>query len=453
MLDTQLDSGLDPELSLCKLFDPAVLANPYPLYRRIREQDPVHWDAFLHSWVVTRYPDVLTVLHRFSADRIRTPEQLSKMGCEGLNPIARMMMNQLLFMDAPSHTRLRGLAAVAFSPRRVEELRAHVQQIASDLLDGILEKAAVQEGEGKLDVIAGFAEPFPAIVTAGMLGVPIADHMQLKDWSADFAEMLGNLQQNTERAPYLLRSLEEMTLYFRAAVREKKKHPTAGLISSLITAELEGGRLTEEEVVANSILTMIGGQETTTNLIGNGLLLLLHRPSEMARLLGDFSLIPSAVEEFLRYDAPVQHTARIAPEDVVMGGKQIRKGQSVIPVLAAANRDPERFPDPDRMDVGRTDNRHLAFGWASHFCFGAPLARMEGQIAFEGLLRRLPGLRLQEGVDLEWRENLGLRGLKALPVRFAHPLARGRGSVTEPRASASGLTQTATTLCLEMAKA
>jgi len=411
----------DADLSLCQLFDPAVLANPYPLYRRLREQDPVHWDPFLHAWVVTRYSDVVTVLHGFSADRIRTPEQLSAMGCDGLNPMARVMMKQLLFMDAPSHTRLRGLAATAFSPRRIELLRVHIHEIARQLIDSILKAE-----RGRLDVIADFAEPFPAIVTAEMLGVPVADHMQLKDWSADFAEMLGNLQQNSDQGPRLLRSLEEMLLYFRSAVRDKQKRPSEGLIYSLMTAEVEGGRLTEEEVVANSILTMIGGQETTTNLIGNGLRQLLLHPREMARLTGDPALIPSAVEELLRYDSPVQHTARIAPDDVKLGGKQIRKGQSMIPVLAAANRDPERFPDPDRLDVGRTDNRHLAFGWAAHFCFGAPLARMEGQIALDALLRRLPELALEDGVELQWRENLGLRGLKALPVRFGVPAALER---------------------------
>jgi len=408
----------DSDLSLCQMFDPAVLANPYPLYRRMREHDPVHWDPYLHAWVVTRYPEVVTVLHRFSADRIRTTEQLNKMGCEGLNPIALVMAKQLLFMDAPSHTRLRGLAATAFSPRRVELLRVHIHEIAESLIDQILKK-----DRGQLDVIADFAEPFPAIVTAEMLGVPVADHVQLKDWSADFAEMLGNLQQNSERAPSLLRSLADMTSYFRAAIREKEKRPTEGLIYSLMTAEVDGGRLTEEEVIANSILTMIGGQETTTNLIGNGLLTLLRHPQEMAALTGDLTTIPSAVEEFLRYDSPVQHTARIAPEDVMLGNKQILKGQSVIPVLGAANRDPERFPDPDRLDLLRTDNRHLAFGWAAHFCFGAPLARMEGQIAFEALLRRLPELALEDGVELQWRENLGLRGLRALPVRFGAPAA------------------------------
>jgi cytochrome P450 len=403
---------MDASLSLYQLLDPAVLADPYPLYRRLREHDPVHWDPFLHAWIVTGYQDAVTVLHRFSADRIRTPAQLSSMGCDGLNPIARVMLKQLLFMDAPSHTRLRGLAATAFSPRRVEALRVHIHEIAERLIDKMLYRE-----RGDMDVIRDFAEPFPAIVTAEMLGVPTADYVQLKDWSADFAEMLGNLQHNAERAPRLLASLEEMTLYFRAAIREKEKRPTEGLIYSLMTAEVEGGRLSEEEVIANSILTMIGGQETTTNLIGNGLLMLLRNPEQMALLTEDLSLVPSAVEELLRLESPVQHTARIAPEDTTLGGKQILKGQSVIAVMAAGNRDPKRFPDPDRLDVERKDNRHLAFGWAAHFCFGAPLARMEGQIAFSTLLRRLPQIELT-GAPLEWRENLGLRGLRALHVQF-----------------------------------
>jgi len=403
---------MDTSLSLYQLLDPAVLADPYPLFRRLREQDPVHWDPFLHAWIVTRYQDVITVLHRFSADRIRTPEQLSGLGCDDLNPIARVMLKQLLFMDAPGHTRLRSLAATAFSPSRVEALRIHIHEIAETLVDGILRR-----NRGRMDVIADFAEPFPAIVTAEMLGVPVEDHLQLKDWSADFAEMLGNLQHNCERGPRLLRSLEDMTQYFRTAIRQKEKCPTGGLIYSLMTAEVDGGRLTEEEVIANSILTMIGGQETTTNLIGNGLLLLLRHPDQMAKLTANLALVQPAVEELLRCESPVQHTARIAPEDVMLGDKNIRKGQSVIAVMAAGNRDPERFPDPDRVDIERKDNRHLAFGWASHFCFGAPLARMEGQIAFSTLLARLPDIRLG-AARLEWRENLGLRGLKALPIRF-----------------------------------
>ena len=230
--------------------------------------------------------------------------------------------------------------------------------------------------------------------------------------------MLGNFQHNPDRAAGVLRSVEEMTMYFRAAIREDRKHPKEGLIHALLTAEVDGARLTEEEVIANCIVTMVGGQETTTNLIGNGLVTLMRHPEQMERLRSDLSMIPSAVEELLRFESPSQHTARLAPDDVVLGGKEIRKRQAVIAVMAAGNRDPERFPDPDRLDLERKDNRHLAFGWAAHFCFGAPLARMEGQIAFSTLLSRLPRMSLT-GAPLHWRENLGLRGLKELAVRFA----------------------------------
>ena len=184
---------------------------------------------------------------------------------------------------------------------------------------------------------------------------------------------------------------------------------------------MDGAKLTEDEIIANLIVTMVGGQETTTNLIGNGLLTLLRNPAEMERLRADSSLIPAAVEELLRYESPSQHTARLAPADIEMGGKKIRERQAVIAVMGAANRDPERFPDPDRLDIARQDNRHLAFGWAAHFCFGAALARLEGQIAFEAILGRLPNLTLDPTPPLVWRDNLGLRGLNALPLSFGRP--------------------------------
>jgi len=400
----------DPSLSLFHLLDPEVLADPYPLYARLRAEDPVHWDPFLHAWIVTRYSDVLTVLHDYSADRTPTPEQLTAMGLSHLTPIAKVMVRQMLFMDAPAHTRLRGLASVAFTPRRIDVLRAHIQEIADRLLDSAVPS-------GRMDLMAQFANPLPAIVTAEMLGVPAEDHERLKLWSADFAEMLGNFQHNPDRVPRVLRSVEEMTEYFRGAIADQRRTPREGLVRSLLTAEVDGDRLSEEEVIANCIVTMVGGQETTTNLIGNGVLTLLRHPPELERLREDPSLSASAVEELLRYESPSQHTARMAPSDRELGGRPIRKRQAVIAVMGAANRDPERFPDPDRLDLSRQPNRHVAFGWAAHFCFGAPLARMEGQIAFDTLLRRLPELRLAPG-PLEWRENLGLRGLKSLPVSF-----------------------------------
>jgi len=408
-------------LSLYHLLDPEILANPYPLFHRLRREAPVHWDPFLHAWIVTRYADVLEVLQSFSADRTPTPEQLAGMGLSQLSPMAELMIKQMLFMDAPAHSRLRGLASKAFTPARVQTLKEHIRDIVNQLL------AAVQEN-GSMDVIAELAEPLPAIVTAEMLGVPVSDHRKLKVWSANFAEMLGNFQHNPDHAQVMVRTVEEMTGYFREAIEEQKQHPRDGLIHSLLTAEIEGDRLNDEEVVANVIITMVGGQETTTNLIGNGVLTLLRYPGQMQKLRDDLSLIPSAVEEMLRFESPSQHTARLAPGDRELGGEIIRKRQAVIAVMAAANRDPERFPDPDRFDIARQDNRHLAFGYAAHFCFGAPLARMEGQIVFEGLLRAFPNLRL-EPQELAWRTNLGLRGLRSLKVKFDSP---GRSTSSEP---------------------
>lgn len=404
----------DPKLSLYHLLDPQVLADPYPLYHRLRNEAPVLWDPYLYAWVVTRYADIVTVLHQFSAKCAPTPEHLASIGMPELAPVAQVMMRQMLFMDAPAHTRLRGLASMAFTPARVEALRSHIQEIVDNLIEPLTHA-------GSMDVIAHLAAPLPAIVASEMLGVPTSDRDQLKQWSEDFAEVLGNFQHNPNRAARTLKCVEEMNAYFGDAIRRYRTQPREGLVHSLLTAEIDGDRLTEEEVIANCIVTMVGAQETTTNLIGNGVLSLLRNPDQLQRLKDDRNLIPSAVEELLRYESPSQHTTRIATEDTELGGKKIRKGQAVIVVMGAGNRDPERFADPDRLDVGRRDNRHLAFGWASHFCFGAALARIEGHIALDAIVNRLPELTLQPG-PLVWRENLGLRGLTSLPVTFGEGL-------------------------------
>ena len=425
-MTTTTKSKSTPTLSLYQLLDPEVLANPYPLYQRLRTEAPVYWDPYLHAWVVTRYADVITVLHHFSANRTPSPEQLAAIGLAELAPLAQVMVKQMLFMDAPDHTRLRGLASTAFTPARIEALRSHIREILDDLLAPVL-------AAGRMDVIADLAAPLPAIVTAEMMGVPTSDADQLKEWSADFAEVLGNFQHNPDRAARTLKCVEEMTSYFRDAIQSQRGQPRDGLINALLTAEIDGDRLTEEEIIANCIVTMVGGQETTTNLIGNGMLTLLRHPNELERLRNDLTLIPSAVEELLRYESPSQHTARICPEDTELGGKKIRKGQAVIAVMGAGNRDPERFPDPDRLDLGRPDNRHLAFGWASHFCFGAPLARMEGQLVFAAIARRMSNLKLEPG-PIVWRDNLGLRGLTSLPVTFdeAKPTGPNPAPIAHP---------------------
>ena len=287
-----------------------------------------------------------------------------------------------------------------------------IEKIATELINTV-----VLRGTGRIELLADFAEPLPAIVTAEMLGVPVDDHRQLKDWSAAFAGMLGNFQHNPDQLDGVLHALQGLTGYFQDAIREQRKRPREGLVQALMSSEVDGDRLTEEEIVANCIVTMVGGQETTTNLIANGILTLLRNPDQLARLRLDSEVMPLAVEELLRYESPSQHTARLAPQDGWLGGKRIAKRQAVIAVMAAGNRDPARFPDPDRLDFDRPDNRHLAFGWAAHFCFGAPLARLEAQIALQALLGRFQTLELT-GCDLAWRENLGLRGLQALPLWY-----------------------------------
>jgi pimeloyl-[acyl-carrier protein] synthase len=401
---------MDSDLSLCRLTEPEIMASPYGLYRELRETDPVHWDPFLHAWVVTRYSDILIVLSRFSAERSLKPEELDAMGLGALKPIFQVVAEQMLFRDPPTHTRLRSLCAAAFTPARVSLLRQHIESIANKLVDRFVDT-------GTADIVSDLAAPMPAIVTAEMLGVPKSDYEKLKQWSIDFAEILGNFLHDPDRVARVAASVREMSEYFRAAIRRQKTDPQEGLILSMVQAQEDGTRLNEEEMIANIILTMIGGQETSTNLISSGLLTLLRHPDQMRVLLDDPSLIPMAVEELLRYESPIQHTARVAPEDVLLGGKLIRRGQSVVAVLAAGNRDPERFPNPDLLDLKRGDKAHLAFGWSAHFCFGAPLARVEGPIAFNVLLRRLRNLKLASQ-EFVWRENFGLRGLVAMRVHF-----------------------------------
>lgn len=406
---------LDPSLSLYHLLDQKVLADPYPLYRAVREAAPVAWDPYLSCWVVTGYDEALIVLKEFSADRTPTPEFMARLGLGEIGPLADVMCRQMLFLDAPAHTHMRKLCASAFTPRRVERLRRHIEEIADELIDAALP-------QGRIDVVGDFAERLPAIVTAHLLGMPREDHVQLKAWSADFAQMLGNFQHNPGGVVRVLKSLDEMTRYFRSAIREDRRRLDDGLVRSLVEAEVDGARLTEDEVIANVIVTMVGGQETTTNLIGNGLLTLLRHPDQLIELRDTPEIADTAIEELLRYETPSQHTGRICRTDTVLGGQTIPAGAPVLAVMAAANRDPARFADPDRLDLTRADNRHLAFGWAAHFCFGAPLARMEARIAFQALLRRLPDLALTDQPPV-WRDNLGLRGLTALPVTFT-PIGR-----------------------------
>ena len=298
----------------------------------------------MHAWVVTSYSEVVNVLMNYSADRAPALDYLDRLGLSFMKPFAATMRQQMLFMDPPMHARLRSICSAAFTPRRVEEMRAFIESTANELLDK-------DHLSGRIDMIADFAGPLPAIVTAKMLGVPVEDHRQLGAWVIDLAEVLGNFQHHPDRVAQIVRSLEEFKSYVAARMEEERKTPSNGLIYALMTSEVDGQRLSDDEVIANTIITLIGGHETTTNLIASGFLTLLRNPESYEQLRSRPEIVGSAVEELLRYESPVQHTARIAPADMELGGKTIKKGSRVVAGLAAANRDPARFTDPDRLDL------------------------------------------------------------------------------------------------------
>jgi len=386
---------------------PEFVADPYPTYHRLRAEDPVHQSP-LGFWVLTRYEDVVAVLR----DPRLAKEAIAEFVAARLGVAPLGIGLSMLDRDPPDHTRLRGLVSKAFTPRVVEVLRPHIQQLVDGLLDRV-------EGAGSMDLIEDFAYPIPVIVICEMLGVPVEDRERFKGWGLDIARGLDSLllppgSDVVERSVAARRALAD---YFRELIAERRASPRADMLSGLIAAEEAGDTLSENELLATCILLLVAGHETTVNLIGNGTLALLRHPDQLRQLRESPELIGSAVEELLRYDGPVQRTARIPSEDVTIGGRTIAKGEMVMPFIGAADRDPAQFPDPDRLDIRRADNRHIAFGWGIHFCLGAPLARVEGQIAIGTLARRLPKLALATDRP-EYRQSLTLRGLSRLPVAF-----------------------------------
>ena len=405
-----MPTAIDKDLSLLRLLSPEVLEHPHELYKALREYDPVHWDPYSHAWVVTSYREVVQVVSEFSSERIPSAAYLDKLGLKVMRPFSDMMRTQMMFMDGPKHKQLRGICSAAFMPNRVDKLGEEIESTASGLLD------AVAAG-GQLDLIADFADPLPSIVTARRMGIPLEDRAQVHIWIRDLSELFGNFQHDPERLESLLSSLQSLTSYLDSILRSPQERTTTGMIQALATAHVDGAPLSTDEMIANIMITLVGGHETTTNLIASGFLTLMKDQDAFEQLRRHPESINTAVEELLRYESPVQHTARIAPCDLELGGKKIAKGDRVVVVLAAANRDPAKFADPDTLDLERSENRHVAFGWGPHFCFGAAIARMEAQIAFPLLFRRLVNPRLTDS-RLAWRHNAGLRGLTRLPIAF-----------------------------------
>jgi cytochrome P450 len=395
------------------LMAPGVIRDPHSYYRLLRETDPVHWNDRWGGWVLTRYADVVPVLRdadRFSSDRMGyLAKELSDEEQERLSLIFRILSRWMVFSDPPLHTRLRSLLNKPLTPKGVEKYRFVVRGIVEELLDEI-------ETEGRMEVVRDFAYQIPMTVILALMGAPDLDRDQIKEWSEQLGTFFFIRADEPRRREIASEGVAALVDYLTPVVNERRAHPNGDLISLLVRAE-QRGDLSEDDVIATCVLLIFGGHETTMNLIANGTLALIRHPEEWERLREEPTLIGPAVEELLRYDGSVKATVRWAREDAEMGGKTIKQGQRLLVALSAANRDPEQFETPERLDLARDPNPHVAFAHGIHVCLGASLARLEAQETFSALTRRLPCPTLEQE-DLEYRPTVVSRALKALPIRF-----------------------------------
>ena len=410
-----------PDAAAAGLFSGELSANPFPLFAQIREMGAVVPIPFpiagnTQAWMVTRIEEAVHILkdhEHFTVDprSIGVDDFLRQRFADTSDDTFSFFTSRssMVSVDEPDHRRLRGLVSQAFTPRYMESLRPRVQEIADELLDEV-------QVQGQMDIIESYAFPLPINVISEMLGVPKEDRPQIRAWSESMVTG-GGMMGGSEEG---IASMRAFSAYARQLVSEKREHPQNDLISQLVTIEEQGDRLSELELISMITLLIFAGHETTSNLIGIGTLMLLDHPDQLAKLKADLSLVPLAVEELLRFNGPVTMPApRFATEDIELAGQQIKKGDILITVLISANRDEKQFTDPDELNIARTLNRHIAFGQGIHICLGAPLARLEGDIAFTTLLRRLPNLRLNAPREsITWRASANLRGLTALPVSF-----------------------------------
>jgi cytochrome P450 len=404
-----------PGYTLTEFTSPAFKHNPFPILQALRTTAPLYRYELPDgrtAWMITRYDDVLAILKdpRFVKDiRHALPPEVAAQVTARSAEQANMIRHHMLSSDPPDHTRLRHLVSKAFTPRMIEQLRPRIQQITDELLDQV-------QSRGQMDLIADFAFPLPITVICELLGVPVEDRQKFRVWSNALLDRSGLLIANAEPPA----ELGEFARYLQALVVEKRERPDGRLVSQLVDVEEAGDRLAENELISMIWLLLIAGHETTVNLIGNGVLALLEHPEQWRKLQADPSLVGAAVEELLRYTSPVMvSTGRWAREDVEMYDMVIAQGDMVQLSLMAANIDPECFPASEELDITREENEHLAFGKGIHFCLGAPLARLEGQIALDALLRRLPDLHLTVNAnEVHWRPGLLLHGLYELPVAF-----------------------------------
>jgi cytochrome P450 len=395
------------------MLSPETFANPYPLARTLQEREPVHWSPELGSWVLSRYADVAASLHdaRFAADRLPALERLEAFGLEPLRPLYSTMRRMLTFLDAPDHTRMRRLANRGFTRPAIEGWRADTERLVAGLLDR-------HHAAGRMDIVSDLARPLPLAMISRLLGMAESDAPRLARWSSAMGRFFGHFSHTEARLHDVQAQILEFDAYLRSRIAVLRREPASDrdLLAALVQNAAD--TMTEDELVSTAILLVGAGTVTTTDLIGNAVLALLQHPAHAAlfRALADApGALEAALEELIRYDSPVQMTGRLLRADVEVAGRTLRSGQWAVLWIGAANRDPERFPDPETIDFARADNRHLAFGAGAHFCLGAPLARMQAQIVLRMLFQRYPDLRLGTD-DLVWERFPTLRGVTALPV-------------------------------------
>lgn len=421
------------------------LNDPYVAYRAMRAKGAIHWSPEFcgGAWLISSYADVAFVLRdpRFSVRRAGGWANSSGPGAvEELREFKRLFARSLLFVDAPQHTRLRQAMNAGFKPATLQAMGPKIQAVADDLLDRIVAGAEADNRKNRLviqpaefDFMRSFGRPLPALVIAGMLNIDVRDCALFVEWSDQIADFIGAPTPTIEIARRAQAGLIAMSAYFQDLLPQRRLHPGEDLISQLLLAETSGGIVTTKELLAQCCTLLFAGHETTRNLLGNGMLALLQHPDQWQLLKQTPSLLPSALKELLRFDSPVQYSGRRLRADVEMHGQKLKKGDLVIALIGAANRDPVKFDEPDRLDITRNQGSHLSFGYGPHVCIGATLTYMEAEIAIRSLTRRLPGLKLASSTN-RWGENAAYRSLDELPLKFeyeAHaarstfPLGRG----------------------------
>lgn len=416
----QPSPGIDVKYDI---LSPAFFADPYPTLARMRSEDPVYFHPLLHAWVLTRYADIQRVVRdgggRYSNRKAEqfghgAPESVQ----EKLKFFYACVHKMVGFTDPPEHTRLRALISRAFTVQAVERLRPRVQALVDDLL------AAARE-RGEMDAVADFGVPLPLIVFSELMGIPVADGPLLKAYADQLVPLFGAGIADAGIVDAGYQGLMSYYAYFNAHIAERRRRPGEDLLSKLIEAQVDESRLSDDELVAMSVLLFVASHETTTHMLSNAMYTLVRHPEVAQRLREDPRLVDGAVEEMMRWDGPTFATFRRAVVDIDDLGAPIKAGDFVLSVICSANRDPERFADPDRLDIERADNRHLSFSGGIHTCPGAALSRLEGRIAVDSLVRAFSDLQLKSGAVVEWTPHMMIRGVKSLPIALTpNPAAR-----------------------------